>query len=165
MSGPLRKASNPQLIVTYLQAHLGEWVTHGTLRTLTGGDDVPRSLRKLRARGYPIEFDGRGGSRLLPARMNEPRGDGREISAAMRIRILERDGSRCVLCGVGTAELALDGWPVRLEVDHVVPRDEGGPTTDENLRTLCHVCNHDRNEGQRRRHVGPVPAIRQERLL
>jgi hypothetical protein len=166
MSGPLKKVSSDQLIITYLQAHIGQWVAHRTLRDLTGNDDVPKALRDLRnQRGYPIQFDGRANSRLLPAHMNEPRGDGRSVSPSQRVRILERDGGRCQLCGVAAGETASDGQPARLEVDHIVPRDEGGPTTDENLRTLCHVHNHDRNEGQRRRHVGPIPAIRQERLL
>jgi 5-methylcytosine-specific restriction endonuclease McrA len=29
------------------------------------------------------------------------------------------------------------GSTVRLEVDHVVPRGKGGPSTVENCRTLC----------------------------
>ena len=47
-----------------------------------------------------------------------------------RLRILDRDGWRCVLCGAAS----------RLEVDHRVPLQDGGLEEDENLRALCRSC-------------------------
>lgn len=52
-----------------------------------------------------------------------------DIPTATRQAVLERDGA-CVLCG--STE--------RLEVDHIVPRSEGGGHGLENLRALCAEC-------------------------
>jgi len=54
-----------------------------------------------------------------------------QINRGLRMRILERDGFKCVLCGAG--EL--------LQVDHIVARRNGGSDEEENLRTLCIDCN------------------------
>lgn len=53
------------------------------------------------------------------------------ISAALRRQVFERDAYRCVQCG---------DWH-DLEPDHIVPEARGGPTTLENLQTLCRPCN------------------------
>ena len=45
--------------------------------------------------------------------------------------ILARDKFRCVQCGKGLQ----DG--VRLEVDHIKPKDKGGKATIENGQVLC----------------------------
>lgn len=55
----------------------------------------------------------------------------RGFSETMKRNALEKDGYRCVLCGRGRK----DG--VTLTVDHVIPRDKGGPNTLENAQTLC----------------------------
>jgi 5-methylcytosine-specific restriction endonuclease McrA len=34
-----------------------------------------------------------------------------------------------------------------LHVDHIVPWSKGGETTEDNLRTLCEVCNVGRGDG------------------
>lgn len=54
------------------------------------------------------------------------------IPAAMRSRVMERDGARCTYCG--TTEGAM-------HLDHVVPYARGGKTTDENLVVACAPCN------------------------
>lgn len=56
------------------------------------------------------------------------------IGARLRIRILERDGFRCVYCGQ-----TADDAP--LHVDHVIPLYEGGRTVASNLVTACQSCN------------------------
>ena len=48
---------------------------------------------------------------------------------------LRRDRYRCRICGRD----ASDG--VKLEVDHKMPVMRGGPSTAENLWTLCFDCN------------------------
>ena len=55
----------------------------------------------------------------------------------LRFAIFERDKFACQLCGQ-TAPNA------RLEVDHIIPRSEGGNDTPDNLRTLCFACNRGR---------------------
>lgn len=53
------------------------------------------------------------------------------ISAALRKQVFERDAYRCVQCG---------DWH-ELHLDHIIPFSRGGPTTFENLQTLCRTCN------------------------
>jgi len=53
------------------------------------------------------------------------------IPAKLRTEVFERDRYRCVKCGTH-----LD-----LRADHVIPESAGGPTTLENLQTLCAPCN------------------------
>ena len=53
-----------------------------------------------------------------------------------RMRILERDGFRCQLCG----ERPSDNEHITLHVHHIRPFGKGGLTIDENLITLCHTC-------------------------
>lgn len=53
------------------------------------------------------------------------------ISRALAKRVFERDAYRCVICG-GHHDLTCD---------HVVPESKGGPTTFENLQTMCKSCN------------------------
>lgn len=56
------------------------------------------------------------------------------LSLRHRLRILRRDGFRCVYCGRTAAES-------RLEVDHQIPRVQGGSSRDSNLVTACRDCN------------------------
>ena len=60
-----------------------------------------------------------------------------KIHQAMRQRVYERDGYRCVYCGCTEEEMTLC-------VDHVIPLSQGGLTTDENLTTACAPCNNDK---------------------
>lgn len=62
------------------------------------------------------------------------------MTRKIRVRILERDGYRCVLCGRG----AKDG--VKLEVDHKKPVSKGGLTIESNLQTLCRECNRGKSD-------------------
>lgn len=50
-----------------------------------------------------------------------------------RLRVLERDGYACTRCGA-TRDL---------EVHHLVPARDGGPTTLENCVTLCFDCHRE----------------------
>lgn len=51
-----------------------------------------------------------------------------------RFEILKRDGFTCAYCGATPPN-------VLLEVDHIVPRAEGGTDDDSNLITACERCN------------------------
>lgn len=55
----------------------------------------------------------------------------KDFDGRTKALILQRDGNRCVVCGRGSAE------GVDLQVDHVIPKDKGGPATVENGQTLC----------------------------
>ena len=58
------------------------------------------------------------------------RGWGTEVSEHTKKIIWERDQGICVYCGRNGAE-----------IDHVVPRREGGPSTRANLVLACRSCN------------------------
>lgn len=58
----------------------------------------------------------------------------RYVDRRTRARVMERDGFRCRRCGAGPRER-------RLEVDHIYAVTKGGGADDDNLQTLCHVCN------------------------
>lgn len=57
------------------------------------------------------------------------------ITPKLRFEILERDGFRCQLCGATAQHRS------RLEVDHKVPKKQGGSNEPDNLWTLCFSCN------------------------
>jgi len=62
-----------------------------------------------------------------------PRRDKKDTPGKKSVRAMtfERDGHRCLRCGVTT----------NLSYDHVVPVSCGGPFTLENGQTLCKPCN------------------------
>lgn len=57
------------------------------------------------------------------------------VSVRMRFEVFKRDGFTCQYCGRMTPEVVL-------EVDHIVPRAEGGSDEFYNLITACWDCNH-----------------------
>ena len=52
----------------------------------------------------------------------------------LRRMVIERDGLRCVYCGV-------DLLKNEVHLDHVVPESKGGPTSLNNLQVTCGKCN------------------------
>jgi diadenosine tetraphosphate (Ap4A) HIT family hydrolase len=62
------------------------------------------------------------------------------VPGSVRYEVLKRAGGRCELCGIPHEERAL-------EVDHIVPRKEGGPDDLANFQALCWKCNA--NKGAR----------------
>lgn len=84
--------------------------------------------------------DGRCGAMLLVMQeilgieelpKKKKRNKKKEIPYPLRKYVLERDMYRCMHCGTH-----LD-----LSIDHIIPECDGGPTTLENLQTLCAPCN------------------------
>ncbi len=53
---------------------------------------------------------------------------------ALRYAVLKRDKFTCQYCGQKAPD-------VKLEVDHVVPVEDGGEDIMENLKTSCWACN------------------------
>ena len=51
----------------------------------------------------------------------------KKISSSLRWKVYERDGFKCVKCGVQKD----------LTLDHVIPESKGGLSTFENLQTMC----------------------------
>lgn len=61
----------------------------------------------------------------------------RAISPATRCAILHRDGFECVYCH---AKLEVKG----AQLDHILPRKDGGASVPTNLVTCCGSCNNAR---------------------
>ena len=56
------------------------------------------------------------------------------ISGSIRYQVLNRSKLRCELCGIPNDQKAL-------EVDHIIPRNQGGSDDISNLQSLCYSCN------------------------
>lgn len=57
------------------------------------------------------------------------------MTPKLRYKILKRDKFRCTICGRSQNDGA------KLHVDHIKPVSKGGKTEENNLRTLCDICN------------------------
>lgn len=76
---------------------------------------------------------------LLPSRTDTPsRPSKKRISRNLAKQVFERDAYRCVRCGSH----------IDLTCDHVIPESKGGPTTFENLQTMCRPCNCRKGVGE-----------------
>jgi 5-methylcytosine-specific restriction protein A len=79
---------------------------------------------------------------------------------ARRAAVLDRDGWRCVACGVPVhPRCSPVGCVACAHVDHIVPRDAGGSDELGNLRALC--AGHN----MRRARTGPGELPRASRPL
>lgn len=61
--------------------------------------------------------------------------------AALRAQVYARDGNRCLRCG----------HIEDLQIDHIYPWADGGPTKLSNLQTLCRRCNNWKGDRRDRR--------------
>ncbi len=68
-----------------------------------------------------------------------PPGD-RYFTGGLRAQILDRDDYRCQYCGKRVWDNLPRDHPDKANIDHVIPYPEG-PTTLENGKTACSVCN------------------------
>jgi hypothetical protein len=57
------------------------------------------------------------------------------VPARLRRAVIRRAGGRCEYCG-----LAQIGQEATFHIDHVIPRQAGGPTTADNLALACVSC-------------------------
>ncbi|NQT73563.1 MAG: HNH endonuclease [Chloroflexi bacterium] len=63
--------------------------------------------------------------------------------AAYKLMILDRDAHECQVCGCAIGEVCnLHYAPVgQLDVAHIIPYEDGGLSTPDNQRCVCHPCN------------------------
>lgn len=62
------------------------------------------------------------------------------LNKSLRKKIYERDKYICKYCLSPVVEIATGNERVAT-VDHVIPKREGGQTTESNLITCCSWCN------------------------
>ena len=77
-----------------------------------------------------------GGCRLEYQRRTV-NGIGPNSLLVVRFKVFKRDGFRCVYCG----RAPLLDESVLLELEHLIPRSQGGTNEMENLVTSCRECN------------------------
>ena len=75
----------------------------------------------------------------------------RYIPTEMKVAIVQRDGFKCKECGKHIAEITDASKLVKMafgcfHIDHIVPCNQGGRATMENLRLLCPKCNQSRKK-------------------
>lgn len=147
---------------------IGETFTMRELREALGDEIVPNSaehlnrrLRNLRPDGWDVPTNNDDGDlpvgvyRLDALGWHPGSGSARpasgKISQGDRRRVLDRDGRRCVVCGVGAGEpyAREPGSSAALTVGHRVPSARKGQSGVQlsNLQTECKRCNEPvRNE-------------------
>ncbi len=64
-----------------------------------------------------------------------------------RARILERDAGLCQGCA------ALDRVTLAREVDHRIPKAEGGTDDDDNLQSICRACHLTKTQEEAKRGI------------
>jgi 5-methylcytosine-specific restriction endonuclease McrA len=141
----------------FFEDNVGQIVTTAQISKIAGISEYARRIRELREdEGMQIlsfrdRPDLKPNQYILIALERQPRFS-HKIDKATRARILERNGLTCGMCGVtaGEPDPYNPSRKITLHVDHI---DPDGPTTDDNLRTLCHNC----NEGRSNLVIPPTP--------
>lgn len=139
----------------YFEAHAGEVVSTKTLREVGGISEYARRIRELRdIEGMDIltHKDRAGlkpGEYLLASLKRKPAFSS-AVNPQLRMQVLERNGFTCQLCGhgAGDPDPYNPSRKVRLHIDHIVPQQQGGGSTLDNLRVVCSVCNQARGNIQ-----------------
>ena len=124
---------------------LDQWVRADELARRYGNREYARRLRKVKHEyGWDIDTErrGSGANDDWVIRRSDgpvrPQHHRKEVPKAKRLTIYARDGSTCQLCGSYVGEGQDVDQPT---VDHKIPQQRGGPTTDANLQTVCTRCN------------------------
>jgi hypothetical protein len=84
----------------------------------------------------PVVMTGASGSGFTTVKALPPHSFRRAPTPKHRMRILNRDGFRCRICG----RRPENNTDIELDVHHIRPWGKGGISTDGNLITLCHTC-------------------------
>lgn len=65
------------------------------------------------------------------------------LTSSKRRKVLDRDGRRCMVCGLDFGEEYPDrpGVVARPTIGHVLPKERGGTDDVDNLRAECQFCN------------------------
>ncbi|MDM7488688.1 HNH endonuclease [Rhodococcus sp. CSLK01-03] len=149
----------------YFNKSVGSTFTMRELREALGADNVPnnqehlnRRMRQLRKLGWRLpssqEVAGLKPDEYKVAEQGWHPGLGERpktagmIGARLRRQVFERDGNRCVICGVGRGEPYPDPPPgvAVMSVGHRIPQEFGGTDDLDNLQTECKRCNEQVRE-------------------
>lgn len=132
VGNPNRDIKHPEVV---------DWVTEEYKRR-TGKvlRDPDRAIRKLSQNGFLIKV-AKGIYRYDPDHVINRELE--DFTEAQKEAIKQRDGYKCVICGLGP----MNG--VEIQVDHIRPKDLGGKAEIDNGQTLCARHNfRKKNYGQ-----------------
>ena len=117
------------------QKHFGGW--RRALETFVARtrQDDPQAIASESA----PKTDALGSIAIVPVKVTQTQQtvNTRSVSMGLRFRVLDRDRFKCTKCGSSPAS----DLNCKLHVDHVIPYSRGGKTIQENLQTLCEICN------------------------
>ena len=85
-------------------------------------------------------FDGGGGGGSVGPGSSGGPGAGKVFSRPVQDSIRARDGDTCVYCGIDTIRSPVPA-PNRSNIDHIVPKSQGGNNTPANGANACQTCN------------------------
>jgi len=100
-------------------------------------EDADRAIRKLHQEGFLIKV-AKGIYLYDPATVGEKKLQ--VFSEQQKSKILERDGNKCAVCGLGKES------GLSLQIDHIKPMELGGKATLENGQVLCSRHNFYKNK-------------------
>lgn len=144
----------------YFNKEIGDRFTMREVRAVLGDNDIPndhenfsRRMRRLRQRGWRI-LSSQEDAQLRtdeyrvtekgwhPGQGPRPKAPGM-VSGVLRRRVLERDGQRCVICGVANGEPYPDPPPGNavMSIGHRIAQEHGGTDDIDNLQVECKRCN------------------------
>ncbi len=133
----MRKSAKEK-ILEFFKDNINIWIAYKKIAKVAGISDWARQVRALRQEGWKIEK--MGGSIKTKYRLTSTiKGEGKKrdyINNRLRAKILLRDNYRCIHCGKNPKE-----DEIKLHIDHKIPVEWGGETTEDNLQTLCSDCN------------------------
>jgi 5-methylcytosine-specific restriction endonuclease McrA len=66
------------------------------------------------------------------------------MSLIVACAVIHRDGYRCAYCGRDGLAIKTNDSTIRAELDHLIPRKDGGRAVPTNLVTSCGDCNRKR---------------------
>lgn len=150
-------------------AHVGDVFTMRQLRQLLGtavraneDEHFNRRFRELRKYGWVVSSSrdagglGQNEYRLervgAPIWLGKAQHGSKRVSEKTRREIFDRDGHRCLLCGIGSGESYPDKPErrARLTLGHFIADSLHGLSDSANLRTECARCNEPvKEEAQR----------------
>ncbi|MFQ5432244.1 MAG: HNH endonuclease [Nitrospinota bacterium] len=139
----------------FFEANLGKIVKTQQIRTVARISEYARRIRELRdeegmqIKSHHDRHDLKPGQYILET-LDRISVVGRGISPQLRNEIFERNGYTCQNCGAGPG----DPDPfnlnrkIRLHIDHIKPKSQGGTDDKQNLRVLCSACNQGKSNIQ-----------------
>jgi 5-methylcytosine-specific restriction endonuclease McrA len=133
-----KKLTLRQLLINYFIENPNKDISHPEWKDLIVAqylkmhgrtpDDPHRTVRNLHEQGFLIKVS-KGVYRYEEDAVQKRELE--DFTPAQKQFILERDGYKCVICGLGQEN------GLELHVDHIMPKNLGGKAIVENGQTLC----------------------------